>query len=231
MSAQRILIVEDDPSLAALITDYLQRHGFEVGTEGRGDRALDRILREQPAVVVLDLTLPGEDGLSICRRARTAYAGPILMLTARGDDLSEVMGLDAGADDYLAKPVRPRVLLARVQALLRRGGGARAAGEPRLQVGHLVIDRSTREVRVRGVALCLTSGEFDLLWLLAGNAGKVLSREAILERLRGVGYDGIDRSVDLRVSRLRQKLGEVLGPGEIIKSVRGVGYLYRKDEA
>jgi two-component system, OmpR family, response regulator RstA len=221
-----ILIVEDDAPLAGLIGDYLRRHGFEVRIEGRGDRALARILDERPALVVLDLTLPGEDGLSVCRRARPRYAGPILMLTARGDDLSEVMGLDAGADDYLQKPVRPRVLLARVQALLRRGA-APMPDEGRLQVGPLSIDRRAREAAVAGTPLELTSGEFDLLWLLASHAGKVLSRQALLERLRGVEYDGIDRSVDLRVSRLRQKIGALAPGAEIIKSVRGVGYLYK----
>lgn len=162
------------------------------------------------------------DGLSICRRARPDYAGPILMLTARGDELDEVVGLEVGADDYLTKPVRPRVLLARIRTLLRRAGGAADTSIRRVEGGGLVVDASQRTVTLDATAIELTSAEFDLLWLLARHAGEPLSRESIYRELRGIEHDGIDRSIDLRVSRLRSKLGD--RGNDIIKSVRGVGY-------
>lgn len=218
-----ILIIEDDPELARQISQFFENNGLSAQTEERGDRGAERICAERPSLVVLDLSLPGMDGLSVCRKVRPAYGGPILMLTARGDESDEVAGLELGADDYLAKPVRPRVLLARVRALLRRH-----AREPQqlLSIGDLEIDPTAREVSIGGAALPLTSGEFDLLWLLASQAGRVLSREELYRKLTGGAYDELDRAVDLRVSRLRQKL-EARRPGvEIIKTVRGVGYQF-----
>ncbi len=228
----RILIVEDDERLAELTRDYLQANGLDVAIENDGARAVARILDEQPDLVVLDLMLPGEDGVSICRRVRNDYAGPILMLTARTDDLDEVLGLEMGADDYVAKPVRPRVLLARVRALLRRVQPLpldEADDSSRLQFGNLVVDASMREAWLDEQAIDLTSAEFDLLWLLCSNAGRVLSREEIFAQLRGIEYDGQDRSIDVRVSRIRPKIGDDPMHPRLIKTVRSKGYLFVKE--
>jgi len=220
-----ILIVEDDAPLAGMIAEYLGGHGFMARIEPRGDTAVARIRAEQPDLVILDLALPGEDGLSVCRRLRPAFTRPILMLTARGDDTDEVVGLELGADDYLAKPVRPRVLLARVRALLRRPETA-ASGQSELLVGPLAVDPTTRTARLGTGTLELTSGEFDLLYLLASRSGEVLARRYIHERLFLTKYDELDRAIDLRVSRLRQKLEQASPGTEHIRSVRGIGYLY-----
>lgn len=232
VQAGRILIVEDDLRLAELTRDYLQGNGLDVAIEGDGARAVQRILAEQPDLVVLDLMLPGEDGLSICRKLRPAYTGAILMLTARTDDLDQVLGLELGADDYVCKPVRPRVLLARIRALLRRSEQQSASldvsGEPqrRLQFGALQIDQGMREAWLAGQSIELTSAEFDLLWLLAANAGRILSREEIFNALRGIEYDGQDRSIDVRISRIRPKIGDDPMHPRLIKTVRSKGYLF-----
>jgi two-component system response regulator RstA len=226
MAGARILIVEDDAALAARIAEFLREHGFDAAIEGRGDRAVARILREAPGLVVLDVMLPGKDGLAVCREVRRSYLGPILMLTARGDDADEVLGLEIGADDYLAKPVRPRVLLARLRALLRRPVAAQARKAERLSVGDLTIDASAREARVRGAPVHLTSGELDLLFFFASRADEVLSRAVIYQELRGAAYDESDRSIDLMVSRLRLKLSAALDQRDVIKTVRGVGYVF-----
>lgn len=223
-----ILIVEDDAELAHQIADYLGRHGFLTEIEGRGDRAEERILRSPPGLVILDLMLPGRDGVTVCKNVRAAYLGPILMLTARGGDADEVVGLETGADDYLAKPVRPRVLLARIRALLRRQSPVPPPPDPRLVVSDLVLDPAAREAFVHGSKLALTSAEFDMLWLLASHAGQTLSRKAIHQRLHGVDPDEFDRSIDLKISRLRQKLAEASGLRETIKTIRGIGYLYAR---
>jgi two-component system response regulator RstA len=234
----RILIVEDDERLASLTCDYLQNNGLTVSVESHGGAAVERIRNEQPDLVVLDLMLPGEDGLSICRRVRPHYSGPILMLTARTDDMDQILGLEMGADDYIGKPVQPRVLLARIRALMRRvgeknqplvGGDPASEGPVRVQFNELVIDRSMREAWLSGVTVDLTSAEFDLLWLLASNAGRVLSREEIFTALRGIEYDGQDRSIDVRVSRIRPKIGDDPIHPRRIKTVRSKGYLFVKE--
>ena len=225
----RILIVEDDQRLAELTQDYLESNGLKVGVEADGARAVDRVLTERPDLVVLDLMLPGEDGLSICRRLRPDYDGPILMLTARTDDMDQIQGLEMGADDYVCKPVRPRLLLARIRALLRRSEGpdeAPAAGSKRLTFGRLVIDNAMREAWLDGQTIELTSAEFDLLWLLAANSGRILSREEIFNSLRGIEYDGQDRSIDVRISRIRPKIGDDPMHPRLIKTVRSKGYLF-----
>ena len=231
--AWQILIVEDDQRLAELTQEYLQSNGLQVAIESDGARAAARILKEQPDLVVLDLMLPGEDGLSICRKVRGQFAGPILMLTARTDDMDEVLGLEMGADDYVCKPVRPRVLLARIRALLRRseGGEAPVENQRRLEFGPLVIDSAMREAWLRGASVELTSAEFDLLWLLVANAGRILSREEIFNSLRGIEYDGQDRSIDVRISRIRPKIGDDPMHPRMIKTVRSKGYLFVAEAA
>ena len=235
----RILIVEDDERLATLSRDYLENNGLNVGVVSDGRLAIDQILDTQPDLVVLDLMLPNADGLEVCKAVREKYKNPILMLTARTDDVDQVLGLEMGADDYVAKPVRPRVLLARIRALLRRNeehetseassGAAHGKEQDRLFFGPLMIDNGAREVRLDEKPVDLTSAEYDLLWLLASNAGKILSREEIFERLRGIEYDGQDRSIDVRISRIRPKVGDDPMNPKRIKTVRSKGYLFVKD--
>ncbi|MDR5905212.1 winged helix-turn-helix domain-containing protein [Franzmannia qiaohouensis] len=224
-----VLIIEDDERLAELTRDYLEANGFQVTVEADGARGVERIVSLQPDLVILDLMLPGEDGLSICRRARNDYAGPILMLTARTDDMDQVLGLEMGADDYVPKPVQPRVLLARMRALMRRTESGESGGEARLTFNNLVVDSATREAWLEGDRIDLTSAEFDLLWLLASHAGRVLTREEIFSELRGIKYDGQDRSIDVRVSRIRPKIGDDPNHPHRIKTVRSKGYLFVKD--
>lgn len=218
-----ILVIEDDPELVTLLSDYLSRNGFTVTAHAHGDGAADRIVSEQPDLVLLDLMLPGVNGLDICRAVRATRIGahiPILMLTALGDEVDEIVGLEVGADDYLAKPVRPRLLLARIRTLLRRVAERERA--PVLTHGPLQLDPKNRTAHLDGVLLELPDAEFDLLAHLLTHPGEVLDRDHILLALRGTPWDGVERSVDLRVSRLRNRLG---GWGGLIKSVRGRGYL------
>lgn len=225
-----VLIIEDDERLANLTREYLEANGFRVTLEADGTHGVERIIELEPDIVILDLMLPGEDGLSICRRVRPQYAGPILMLTARTDDMDQVLGLEMGADDYVPKPVQPRVLLARMRALMRRSDPIESnSGAARLTFGGLVINSATREAWLDDERIDLTSAEFDLLWLLADNAGRVLTREEIFSSLRGIKYDGQDRSIDVRVSRIRPKIGDDPNQPHRIKTVRSKGYLFVKD--
>ncbi len=222
----RILLVEDDDKLAGLVRDFLHTTGeFEVSIESRGDRAPARILGEQPDLVILDVMLPGMDGLAVCKQVREEYAGPILMLTALGDEVDEVVGLELGADDYVAKPASPRKLLARIRTLLRRTTAPAPADGKRVQVGDLVVHASSRTVTLAGEAVALTTAEFDLLWMLARSAGEPVAREEIYRKLRGIEWDGLDRSVDQRVAALRRKLDDDAHRPTRIKSIRGLGYL------
>lgn len=220
-----ILLVEDDRELAHLMRDRLEREGYEVAHVERGDVARDRILASAPELVLLDVMLPGIDGFDVCRAVRARYDGPILMLTARDDDVDEILGLELGADDYLVKPVRPRVLVARVRALLRRTRMPRRSDE-RLEHGRLAVDASRREATLDARPVELTTTEFDLLLYLVRHAGTVISREAIYEHVFESRWDGLDRAADVYVSRLRQKLGDDPRRPEFLKTVRGSGYLF-----
>ncbi len=224
-----ILLVEDDEKLSNLVADYLSSLlELEVKIEPRGDVAVGRIVEEQPSLVILDVLLPGKDGREVCKEVRSRYKGPILMLTALGDEADEVLGLEIGADDYMSKPAGPKLLAARVKSLLRRydrQNRKQAHEERRISVGSLNIDALNREVELDGTRLNLTTSEFNLLWFLAEHAGQIISRDDICRELRGVEWDGIDRSVDLLVARLRKKLGDSGKRPDIVKSVRGSGYL------
>jgi two-component system OmpR family response regulator len=226
----KVLLVEDDERLAELIAEYLGRNGLEVHWVRRGDLAIEKTYDLDPDLVVLDVMLPGTDGFEILRELRARGATlPVMILTARDEDFDRVVGLELGADEFIPKPVQPRVLLAHIRAMLRRAGmGERAApgsGDSVL-FGRLEIDAAAREVRLAGKPVDLTSSEFDLLWLLARHAGKVLSRNDILNKLRSLDYDGSDRSVDCRIYRLRRKLGDLVDTSERIKTIRNVGYLF-----
>ena len=223
-AASRVLIVEDDPGLRTLLSDYLEARGFEVHTEDRGDTALSRIVDVAPEVVILDLMLPGLDGLEVCRRARASYNGGILMLTASKTEADQMLGLEIGADDYVLKPVAPRILLARLRALLRRIRPPATNDQKALRVGRLSADRGRREASVDEQRLELTAAEFDVLWILMRYAGDVVSRDELHRQVRKVQYNGIDRSIDINVSRLRRKL-RTAGLDGCIKSVRGAGYM------
>jgi two-component system, OmpR family, response regulator len=219
-----ILFIEDDPEIRQLVQDYLQRQGFRIRT-GDGGSALDRHLSVygEPDLIVLDIMLPGEDGLSICRRLRSASRVPIIMLTARGEDIDRILGLEMGADDYLAKPFNPRELVARIRAVLRRNEPAPQIGR-RLQAGRLLIDLDARSVlHEKDGPIELTSAEFDLLECLVMRPGRVLSREQLMDWTRGRDVQPFDRTIDVQISRLRKKINTEGSP--LIKTVRNAGYI------
>lgn len=225
MKKHTILLVEDDVRLANLVKEYLELQSFGVNIEGRGDVAINRIRAERPDLVILDIMLPGLNGMDVCRQVRSFFTNPILMLTAKDEDIDQVLGLELGADDYVIKPVRPRVLLARVQNLLRRHNNE-AEDKIVIHIRGLKIESKARNVYLDGENLELTSQEFELLSLLASHAGNILSRDEILNSLSGIGYDGMDRSVDIRIARLRKLLNDDPACPNYIKTVRSKGYLF-----
>jgi DNA-binding response OmpR family regulator len=219
------LLVEDDARLAALTREYLQGHGVVVEVVGDGRTGLAEALRRRWDVVLLDLMLPETDGLTVCRELRARSDVPIVVLTARGEEADRVMGLELGADDYLAKPFAPRELLARIRAVVRRARGLAGPRVKVVAVGALVVDPGARRATLGDRELALTGYEFSLLHALAERAGRVLSREQLMELARGTAEDAFDRSIDVHVSHLRQKLGDDPKRPRIIKTVRGVGYV------
>jgi DNA-binding response OmpR family regulator len=224
-----VVIVEDDLRLSELVRDFLQSNDFRVSVENRGDQAVERIQRESPDLIILDLGLPGKDGFSVCRQLRAAAINvPILMLTARDNDIDHVVGLELGADDYVIKPVEPRVLIARIHALLRRSRTVAPPESPMLRFGALVINTTARWVSLNDEPVALSSNEFDLLLLLASRAGEIQSREMLYQELYKREYNGLDRTLDVRISHLRRKLGDVGSP-EKIRTVWGHGYLFAPD--
>jgi DNA-binding response OmpR family regulator len=230
-SSVDILLVEDDRRLAELTAEYFEQNGFTVAIESRGDKAAAHFARVKPRVVLLDLMLPGTDGLTICRELRQTFSGPILIFTARDSDIDQVIGLEAGADDYVTKPVDPMVLLARTRALLRRveESSPPAARGGDIVLGTLHISPTAQEVTLDNKPVQLTTHEFELLLLLARHAGTVLSRDDMFHHLRGIDYDGTDRSIDGRISKLRKKLGDSATEPMRIKTVWGKGYLLVPD--
>ncbi|NUF50348.1 winged helix-turn-helix domain-containing protein [Gilliamella sp. ESL0250] len=237
--SERILIIEDDQRLANLIQVYLIRQGYLVEWHNSGAGAEERIQQLNPDLVILDVMLPEKTGFDICRDIRTWFTNYILIMTASEDNIDEIVGLELGADDYLAKPVEPRLLLARIRALLRRKQIETdkdnhkelivPSNNKTLIFDNLVIDGENRKVLLQEQEIDLTTAEFDLLWLLAHNAGTILSRDDIFSQVRGIDFDGSDRSIDARVSRLRRKLLDDPDNPSRIKTVRGKGYLFMRE--
>jgi DNA-binding response OmpR family regulator len=224
-----ILLVEDDRRLAQLVKDYLVAHEFTVYTEDNGNRVLRKTQNINPGLIILDIMLPGKDGLSVCQELRPDYKGPILMLTARDSDVDQVLGLEYGADDYVIKPVEPRVLLARVRALLRRYYQQDEQEQTPLKFEELEIHPNSRKVLLAGEEIHLSSHEFDLLVALAKQPNQVLSREFLFNHIYNREYDGLDRSIDVRISQLRKKLYDNPDMPTRIKTIWGRGYLLVTD--
>ena len=244
MNKHRLLLVEDDLELAELTADFFRRYEFECDVEHNGARAIPRILSEQPDLLILDLMLPDMDGMEICRQVKGAYQGKLIMLTARTDTIDQVVGLELGADDYIPKPVEPRLLLAKARAVLRRDPSPQTEGDKPERapvntasgLNHpnsssevsttLQINHQRREVYKCGQRLELTTPEYDLLTLLEENTGNIVSRDDIFQSLRGMEYDGQNRQVDILISHLRAKLEDDPTDPKLIKTVRSKGYLY-----
>ena len=222
-AAARVLIVDDDEKLTALLVEYLGRFGFTVKTAAHPDAGLRSLRADPPDIVILDVMLPGIDGFAVCRKVRETSAVPIIMLTARGEVTDRVVGLEMGADDYLPKPFEPRELVARIQAVLRRG---RPEDDDVMRAGTLALSRGTRSAVLDGEPLTLTSAEFELLALLVRHRGRVLSRDRIMEETHGIDWEAYNRSIDILVSRLRRKLGDDAGRPRFIRTVRGTGYTF-----
>jgi len=221
---KRVLLIDDDERLNALLTKYLSRFGFAVRAATHPEQGLRALRSDPPDVVILDVMLPDVDGFTVCRKIRESSRVPIVMLTARGDVTDRIVGLELGADDYLPKPFEPRELLARMQAILRRGGDGET--RERLRLGDLEVNWAKRSVHMSGRDLGLTSAEFEVLGLLVRNRGRVLSRDRIINETRGIDWEAFDRSIDVLISRLRQKLGDDPKHPVFIRTVRGAGYLF-----
>lgn len=222
---QHVLVVEDDKSISDWICDYLNRHGYEVSVADRGDVAVELIATDKPDLVLLDILLPEKNGFTVCKEVRAFYNGPILMITACGQEADEVKGLELGADDYITKPLRLRALLARIQILLKKGAGNIDTLQV-LEFDNARLDALSRTVTINDVEISISTNEFDLLWQLAARVGSVVSRDALIQQLRGFGYDGFDRTIDNRVSRLRKKINNLPNCPFQIKTIWGEGYLF-----
>lgn len=223
MPIARLLVVEDDIHIAKLLRQFLDGEGFETTAVSCGEDALAQAHAMPPDLIVLDLMLPGMDGVETCLALREFYAGPVLMLTAHEGEMQEVIALNAGVDDFMHKPIRPHILKARIQALLRRHAPASSA----LSIAGFRIERDRRCIFFNDEAVELSESEFELLWALASRAGEVVTRDALFQRLRSKEYDGLDRSIDMRVSKLRKKLAAYTDR-ELIRTLRQVGYIFVK---
>lgn len=231
-----LLMIEDDARLANMVREYLGQSGFEVRVAGTAQEGLGYLesTANGPQLLILDLMLPDADGLDVCRRLRALPGAlaetPVLMLTAKGDPMDRVIGLELGADDYLAKPFEPRELLARIRAVLRRRGGSSPSGGSQMRFGSLIIDRDARSVSVHGQVCDLTSYQFDLLVALAERAGRVLTRDQIMEAVRGRELEAFDRSIDVHMGRIRAAIEADSKNPKRILTVRGVGYVFARQQ-
>ena len=224
--AERVLVVDDDPALRELLSDYLTANGMVVDAVGDGAAMRRALVAGMPAAIVLDLMLPGEDGLSLARELRTHSDVPILMLSARGEEIDRVIGLEVGADDYLAKPFGPRELLARLRALLRRSRTTAAAPAEQPRFGPFQLDLAAHRLLRGGVEVHLTGAEFDLLRVFVEYPNRVLSRDDLVSQLKGYDRDPFDRSIDIRVTRLRRKIEDDPAAPVFVRTIRGEGYLF-----
>jgi DNA-binding response OmpR family regulator len=223
---EEILIIDDDVALCELVTEYLEPLGFRVEAVHRGDTGAKRALAGQHSIIVLDVMLPGLNGFDVLRQIRALSKVPVLMLTARGDDVDRIVGLEIGADDYLPKPFNPRELSARIRAILRRSSSNEARDTTRVAVGDLEMETGTRLVRRAGEIIDLTAVEYEILEKLLRAAGQIMTREELSKQVLGRSASPFDRSIDMHISNLRKKLGHRVGEAERIKTVRGVGYIY-----
>ena len=228
--AERILMIDDDNRLAGMVQDYLGGAGFRVSVAGTGREGEALLKRETFDAVILDLMLHDADGLDLCRKLRATSDVPILMLTARGEPMDRVVGLELGADDYLAKPFEPRELQARLRAILRRKGSGGTAPAEILRFGRLEIDKGARVVRIDGEERTITSYQFAILLVLAERAGRVLSRDALMDVLKGEKLEAFDRSVDVHISRIRAAIEDDPKKPRRILTLRGTGYVFAKDQ-
>ncbi len=225
-----ILLAEDDLRLAHLVKDYLEStDDYQVTVESNGGKVQRTVEDICPELLILDVMLPNKDGLSICREIRPSFKGPILILTARDENADQILGLECGADDYVVKPVEPRVLLARIRALLRRYDLEQKPDQEVLKFGGLTIDSHARNVWLNELQVNLSSHEYDLLLTLARQPGQVMSREFLFNAIYSRPYDGLDRTIDVRVSQLRKKLGDHADNPYRIKTVWGRGYIFVED--
>jgi DNA-binding response OmpR family regulator len=220
----QVLIIDDDPKLNRLLTDFLSGFGFKVRTALTPSEGLKKLHRRKPDMVILDVMLPEMNGFDVCKKIRRESEVPVIMLTARGDPMDRIVGLELGADDYLAKPFEPRELVARIQAVLRRLSPPSTTD--RRTFGRLTIDHKKREALIDGVNIGLTTNEYTALWFLCRHAGDVLDRDRILQELRGIDSEAFNRSVDITMSRIRQKLGDDPRSPTFIKTVWGTGYVF-----
>jgi len=221
---QTLLLIDDDVKLNSLLTDYLHKFGFSVHAETHPEQGLKYISLKNPDLVILDVMLPGMDGFEVCRQIRKNFDTPVIMLTARGEVTDRIVGLEIGADDYIPKPFEPRELVARIQTVLRRGHSKNLARQ--ITAGSLQIDLDKQSISIDNNPIELTTAEFEILKYLASNSGKILNRDQIMDRLRGIEWDAFNRSVDVLVSRLRQKLKDDPKQPKYIKTVWGSGYLF-----
>jgi two-component system response regulator CpxR len=224
----RILVIDDDVELCALVGEYLQPEGFHVESVHDGERGLQRALSGDHRLAVLDVMLPGMNGFEVLRRIRQTSRLPVLLLTARGEDVDRIVGLEIGADDYLPKPFNPRELVARIRAILRRTTPGDQPAADVLRVGDIELDPATRTVRQAGKPVELTSVEFNLLQVLLAEAGRVVTRERLVDAVLSRKFSPFDRSIDMHVSKVRKKLGDSDGGTDHIKTVRGVGYIFAR---
>ena len=222
-----VLVVDDEPIVREVVVSYLRREGYRTLEAGDGQEARRLLEQGDPGLVVLDLMLPGIDGLQLCRWIRSRSDVPVIMLTARGEETDRIVGLELGADDYVTKPFSPRELAARVRAVLRRADGTGEGAERRLEFGDVTIEASTREATKDGSPLALTAREFDLLWFLASHPRRVFSREQLMDRVWGYRDYAGGRVVDSHVARIRRKLGEDGVEPRFIKTIHGVGYAFQ----
>jgi len=228
--AERVLMIEDDQGLSAMVAEYLEPLGMRVTTSSTAAEGLHLLGKDAFDALILDVMLPDLDGFEVCRRVRAGHDIPILMLTARGDETDRIVGLELGADDYLPKPFNPRELLARLRAILRRRSGTGDKRSEILRFGRLEIDRAARVVCVAGDERTVTSYQFDLLWALATHAGRVMSREALMDALRGEQFEAFDRSLDVHISRIRAAIEDDPKHPRRIITVRGAGYVFAKQQ-